>query len=1222
MSDLTVRWVRKRDGRVVPFDQEKITNAIFKAAQSVGGDDRDRAVYISNAVARMIEDRYGDGDGYTAHIPTVEDIQDLVERALIKHGHAKTAKAYILYRDLHNKLRDIRALVDANELVDGYLKHLDWRVQENSNMSFSLQGLNNHIFSAVNSAYWLNSLYPSEIRDAHINGDIHIHDLYILAVYCCGWDLRDLLIRGFGGVPGKVDCQPPKHFRAALGQTINFFYTIQGESAGAVAFSSFDTYLAPFIRYDGLSPKEVRQALQGFIFNMNVPTRVGFQSLVWEELVVVKNQGRIQVTEIGELVDEQFARNSHRLLSQGHDSHAVANADDVQALTFDADGHVHWAPVKAFVRHRVPRDSTFVRMRTSRGTASVSQAHSMFAFAELNGHCTVQPIAAHQVQVVHGNASLEPDNHLVAIGHVPNDGYRHHLDLVELIDAVPQILDRVRVRLPQHTDAVGLVQQRARERFGGLTAFYLEYGLKDKGCWKQWMENGTLPYRIWRGLGEDEPDAELCLRNSKIWYGRRLAGDDLGEFVRLLGWYIAEGHSDISNGLYLSQAGGENQEEIVRVLGSLGALGRTEETQGWSPQGNPTSLVLKTAGKGLLASLISHLAGTYSTNKVIPWFVYDLDRDYQEELLVALMRGDGSDFADHVDYTTTSKKLSLSLSLLLAMNGYKFSVYENSYDDRPAWNDQYTLRIYKDKDAAERYNVGDLLARACTRREPFAYPREYEYDLSVEAACENFAGGSGLLCFHNTPFTNITMDLTVPSTLADEHVIIGGQPQEATYREFQPEMDLLNRTFAELMLEGDARGRVFTFPIPTYNITRDFDWDNPVLDPVWRMTAKYGIPYFANFVNSDLDPEDVRSMCCRLRLDNKELRKRGGGLFGANPLTGSIGVVTLNMTRLGYVSRDEEDFLYRIGRLMDIAKDSLTIKRRVIERFTDGGLYPYSRHYLDDIKARTGSYWGNHFGTIGLNGMNEAVKNLLGVDLTSERGRAFAARVLDFMRQRLQRYQEETGEMFNLEATPAEGTSYRFALLDKDRYPDIIAANSDIPDADPYYTNSTQLPVDATDDLFQALDWQDELQCKYTGGTVMHLFLGEQLPSIETTKRLVRTVAQTYRLPYFTLTPTFSVCPSHGYLAGEHLTCPSCEDEQPCEVYSRIVGYLRPVQQWNRGKRAEYVQRREFAPEEEAILDRSQALDGSDASEETEAVVTHRGNGEIRIRREQDIAVL
>ncbi len=699
MAEHKVKLVRKRDGRLVPFDQEKITNAIFKAAQSVGGDDRQRAVFISNAVVQMVEERYGEGA-----IPSVEDIQDLVERALIKHGHAKTAKAYILYRDLHNKLRDIRALVDANELIEGYLGHLDWRVNENSNMTFSLQGLNNHIFSAVNSAYWLNRLFPKEIREAHINGDIHLHDLYILAVYCCGWDLRDLLLRGFGGVPGKIHCRPPKHFRSALGQIVNFFYTIQGESAGAVAFSSFDTYLAPFIRYDGLGPREVRQALQEFIFNLNVPTRVGFQ----------------------------------------------------------------------------------------------------------------------------------------------------------------------------------------------------------------------------------------------------------------------------------------------------------------------------------------------------------------------------------------------------------------------------------------------------------------------------------------TPFTNLTLDLTVPPSLAREYVIIGGEPQLETYGEFQAEMDLLNRTFAELMLEGDATGRVFTFPIPTYNITEDFDWDNPNLEPLWQMTAKYGIPYFANFVNSDLSPDDVRSMCCRLRLSNKELRKRGGGLFGSNPLTGSIGVVTLNMARVGYLANSEQEFLSHVARLMDIARDALLIRRRVIERFTEAGLYPYSRHYLEDVKKRTGSYWGNHFNTIGLNGMNEALVNFLGVDLTNERGRAFAARVLDFMRDRLQRYQEETGQLFNLEATPAEGTSYRFAMLDKDRYPDIFTAGGDGPNADPYYTNSSQLPVNATDDLFQALDWQDELQTKYTGGTVMHVFLGERLPSVDATKNLVRTIANHYRLPYFTLTPTFSICPVHGYLPGEHFTCPKCQDEQPCEVYSRVVGYLRPVQQWNKGKRSEYRERKTF----------------------------------------------
>ncbi|MHB1317921.1 MAG: ribonucleoside triphosphate reductase [Anaerolineae bacterium] len=699
MKQAYISQVRKRDGRLAPFDQEKITNAIFKAAQSVGGDDRERAVFISDAVVDMLQEQYGPGS-----VPSVEEIQDLVERALIHYGHAKTAKAYILYRDLHSKLRDIRALVDANELIDGYLEKLDWRVKENSNMSFSLQGLNNHIFSAVNSSYWLNRLFPKDVRDAHISGDIHLHDLYILAVYCCGWDLRDLLIRGFGGVPGKIHSSPPRHFRSALGQIVNFFYTIQGESAGAVAFSNFDTFMAPFIRYDRLGEREVRQALQEFVFNLNVPTRVGFQ----------------------------------------------------------------------------------------------------------------------------------------------------------------------------------------------------------------------------------------------------------------------------------------------------------------------------------------------------------------------------------------------------------------------------------------------------------------------------------------TPFTNLSFDLTVPGNLADEYVIIGGEPQEQTYGEFQDEMDLLNRCFAELMQEGDANGRVFTFPIPTYNITADFDWDNPKLDPIWQMTAKYGIPYFANFVNSDMSPDDVRSMCCRLRLDNRELRKRGGGLFGSNPLTGSVGVVTLNMARIGYLANDEHEFLERVGHLMDIAREALSIRRRVIEHFTESGLYPYSQYYLSAVKGQFGEFWANHFNTIGLNGMNEACLNYMGVDLTDESARAFALRVMDFMRDRLQQYQDESGQLYNLEATPAEGTSYRFAMLDRNLYPNIITAGTEGPIGEPYYTNSSQLPVNATDDLFEALDWQDELQTKYTGGTVVHVFLGERINSVEATKSLVRRVAASYELPYFTLTPTFSVCPTHGYLAGEHFECPKCASHQPCEVYSRVVGYLRPVSQWNKGKRSEYAERRMF----------------------------------------------
>jgi ribonucleoside-triphosphate reductase len=401
-----------------------------------------------------------------------------------------------------------------------------------------------------------------------------------------------------------------------------------------------------------------------------------------------------------------------------------------------------------------------------------------------------------------------------------------------------------------------------------------------------------------------------------------------------------------------------------------------------------------------------------------------------------------------------------------------------------------------------------------------------------------------------TPFTNLTFDLASSPVLRDEPVIIGGKPRDETYAEFQVEMDMVNRAFAEVMLEGDAKGRVFTFPIPTYNVSKDFDWTNPVLEPIWRMTAKYGIPYFSNFINSDMNPEDARSMCCRLRLDNRELRKRGGGLFGANPLTGSIGVVTINMARLGYLSQDEEEFLDRLSRTMDVARTSLEIKRKILEQLTERGLYPYSRHYLSGVRQSQGSYWANHFSTIGLNGMNEACLNFLEVSIANPSGKAFALRVLNFMRDRLSKYQEESEHLFNLEATPAEGATYRLAKLDKRLYPEIRTAGTD--DV-PYYTNSTHLPVGHTNDIFDALDHQDDLQVLYTGGTVLHGFIGERVDDWRQARLLVRRIAENYRLPYYTLTPTFSVCPVHGYIPGEHPYCPYDHSAEDLERYGIVT---------------------------------------------------------------------
>ena len=741
--------IKKRDGRVVEFDSPKITAAIAKAGKATGEFEEREARKLTLRVLTLAHDlRPGP-------VPEVEEIQDIVERVLLDSPFYRTAKAYILYREQHAQIRTMttRAHVD---LVNHYIQKLDWKIKENSNMCYSLQGLNNYISSDVTAEYWLNSIYPQEIRRAHKDGDLHIHDLSLLSVYCVGWDLQDLLRQGFRGVEGKVESSPPKHLRSALGQIVNFFYTLQGEAAGAQALSNFDTLLAPFIRFDRLDYKEVKQALQEFIFNINIPTRVGFQ----------------------------------------------------------------------------------------------------------------------------------------------------------------------------------------------------------------------------------------------------------------------------------------------------------------------------------------------------------------------------------------------------------------------------------------------------------------------------------------TPFTNITIDLYVPTILKDQPVITGGVEREETYADFQPEMDLINRAFAEVMMEGDARGRVFTFPIPTYNITKDFDWENPNLEPVWKMTGRYGIPYFSNFVNSDMSPDDARSMCCRLRLDNRELLKRGGGLFGANPLTGSIGVVTINLPRIGYLSTNASEFYADLKEKIQIAVESLSIKRKVLEKFTRNNLYPYSKFYLREIKNNSGHYWKNHFSTIGIIGMNEACLNFLGEDLATDRGQEFAIEVMDFMRDLIAEIQEDTGEIYNLEATPAEGTSHRLSMLDKKKYPDIISANEvDVRrGAAPYYTNSSQLPVNYSDDIFETLRLQDTLQTKYTGGTVLHIFLGEQVSDTAAVKGLIRKVADNYRLPYFTLSPTFSICPSHGYLDGEQITCSICHQET--EVYSRVVGYLRPIKQWNRGKQAEYGDRKTFEVAKDVDIERqglsnAERKDGLPNEEFGIRPTAHRGqrlrlggNSKLELRNE------
>lgn len=711
---MAVTKIQKRNGEIVDFDANKIRDAIFAAAKSVGGKDEITSVKLAKIVVDIINETY------RASIPSVEDIQDLVEKVLIEEGHAMTAKAYILYRKRHEEIREVKNLfMDAEKMVEEYVNLEDWRVNENANMGFSLQGLNNHIVESITTKYWLNKIYRKELRDSHIRGDLHIHDLGLLAPYCCGWDLEAFLTKGFKGAKGKIESKPPKHFESALGQLVNLLYTLQGESAGAQAVSSIDTYLAPFIYYDKLSFGQVKKAIQRFVFNLNVPTRVGFQ----------------------------------------------------------------------------------------------------------------------------------------------------------------------------------------------------------------------------------------------------------------------------------------------------------------------------------------------------------------------------------------------------------------------------------------------------------------------------------------TPFTNVTLDITPHQLLKKQPAIVGGEMMDKNYGEFQKEMDMFNIAFCEVMMEGDGAGRAFSFPIPTVNITDDFPWNSEVVNSVMEMTRKFGTPYFANFVNSDLSPEDIRSMCCRLRLDNRELRKRGGGLFGANPLTGSINVVTLNMARIGYIANTPEEFKKRVRELMEHAKEICEAKRDVLEQYMDAGLYPYSKFYLQGVKDSTGEYFKNHFSTIGLNGMNEACINLMGKDITTEEGNEFAVEIMEFMNRVIQIFQEETGSLWNLEASPAEGTAYRFARIDKKMFPKIFAQGED----EPYYTNSTQLPVGHTKDIFEAIELQEGLQTLYTGGTVLHGFIGEEIDNIETCKQLLKKVMENSSIPYITITPTFSICSDHGYLSGEHFECPHCGKE--AEVWTRVVGFHRPVQAWNKGKQEEYKDRQEFSAEESLIsVEKMEKLEASAVS--------------------------
>ena len=1010
--------VQKRNGDIVEFLPEKVFNAVFKAITATKQGNGRKTKKISDSIVKILNRRFK-----TDEIPNVEQIQDIVEEVLILEGEAIAAKAFILYREQRRILREAQATAEeAVDRVNDYLDKLDWEVQENSNMSFSLQGLNHYGVSYIVKKYWLNKVYPKEVRDANESGDIHLHNLDTLACYCVGWDLYDLLLRGFGGVNGKTESSPPKHFRSALGQVVNFMYTLQGEAAGAVSFSNFDTLLAPFIRHDNLSYAQVEQAIQEFLHNMAVPTRVGFQCL----------------------------------------------SEDTEILTSDG-----W---KGHEEVKVGDEIRTYNLKT--GKLEDKNVLKMFK-RDYRGEMY--------------NLKNRIQDQLISPEHrVVRKAFNTKNFILESIE------DAVKLKSPFIIPVAG--------------------------------KNGRKDFNI-----SDEQ-------------------------IRLMAWIISEGTIEKPGKNYRScyrvsiyqskKKNKKNYDEIASLLKHFN-LSYSEYSV--------TSLGDSVERFRLNASSSKKIHAWFKTRDnvhFIPECLSKMSQRQSKLFLETYLKADGT---EDCKIATTDPELLDGLQVITVNAGYGFTVLER----KPTIGKKtiYILRLIKHNETyiqiVKKVKYDGVIWCPTTENETVIARRNGKV----------FITG-------NCPFTNITLDLKPSPVFANQPVLIGGVPQKENYSEFEEEVKMLGKAFYTAMLKGDKSGRPFSFPIPTINITKDFPWEDTSLDPMFEASAKYGINYFANYINSEMKPEDVRSMCCRLRLDMTELANRGGGgLFGSGSLTGSIGVVTVNLPRIGYLSKTKKDFFDRLGKVMDIAKESLEIKRKTIEDFTSKGLYPYSRHYLEGVKKAKGQYYANHFSTIGTCGMNEALLNFMGVDVGSKKGRTFTLEVMDFMRGKLVEYQKETNSIYNLEATPAESTSYRLAQKDRKLYPDIITMGTK---KVPYYTNSTQLPVNYTDDIFEGLKLQDDIQCKYTGGTVEHLFIGEEITEIETVKTLVRKIFEKHRLPYVTITPTFSICPTHGYISGKHFTCPKCAIEQPCEVYSRVVGYLRPVSQWNEGKQQEFKDRKEF----------------------------------------------
>jgi len=1127
---MDVSQIRKRDGTFILFNKQKIVDAVWKAMRTVNEGDKDRAEEVADQVIDLLNHKFR-----KTTAPTVEEVQDGIEEVLILNKYVKTSKAYILYRKQHNDVRRMASLMNTVETIEDYINQEDWRVKENANMTYSLQGLNNHIASIVVAEYWLDKLYPSKIANAHRNAEIHIHDLSTLGAYCVGWDLQDLLMTGFTGVEGKIKSNPPKHLRVALGQIVNYIYTLQGETAGAQAFSNFDTLLAPFIRYDGLDYKQVKQAFQEFLFNMNVPTRVGFQtpfSNITMDLTPHPSYKNSPVVIAGKMTDDVYGdfQEEMNMINQVF-AEVMIEGDAKGSLftfpipTYNITKDFNWDSMESQMifemtaKYGIPYFSNFINsdMKPEDARSMCLHASEKILYRK-NGeikHSTIKELSDSHAFEYDGEGWSDTSEDLEALSLNP--------DTMKL--EWKNVLRFVKIK---RNETVGITTQdgkRFKASENHLVTIITPEGLQEK-----FAKDITIG------------DYVLSLKNGSEALSKKvqkIGGDEVldKEMAAILGFFTADGNFlwdsryDKRKIRGLQFSFNFNEPWMINEIKSLLEKRlKVVVKEKKDPRYNTYYLYIYSSA---LASKI-YDAGFKKHGK-LPNSLFNSPKEIIKEFLDYFFKGDGYERRKeiHINDLVLSKDLTFLYNLIGVPTTY--IIRENS---------QVIYLQHRKKDI-------------------------------------NTIGQINSPCLHEC----------VPGFMAKSTYLVPGLNKGRMVSQMTLQKYKAQTINSEKYSQSDIYiTRVSSIQRTVHEKEQEF----------------YDIELEDNhlFVHS---LGTITHNCCRLRLDNRELRKRGGGLFGANPLTGSIGVVTVNLPRIGYLARTEEEYFEKLDEAMDLAYTSLEIKRKVLENFTEKGLYPYSKFYLRKIKDTHKQYWKNHFSTIGLIGMNESLLNMFGSGLLDTESRKFAIKILDHMRKKLEDYQLESGNIFNLEATPAEGTTYRLAKIDKKQYPNIIVANEQVyqeKNSAPYYTNSTQLHVASTIDLFDALEIEDELQTKYTGGTVFHTFLGEKIQDWKMARELIKRVAENFKLPYFTLTPTFSICPIHGYISGEHSVCPKCDEEigyagmirqlnsgkqidqeilketekkrTYCEVYSRVVGYIRPVKQWNAGKVEEYKERKVF----------------------------------------------